>query len=145
MLVIIHPGFTGLNQIRANEGEAPDLTVNVTGQQWVWTFEYPDAEVMTVNELVLPVDKRVKFNVTAPPNDVLHSFWIPAFRTKIDAVPGLETHASAKPTRVGEFNEDVNYRVQCAELCGLGHAKMQARIRVVEQDEFDAWIAEKSR
>lgn len=142
--IIVHPGFTGLNELRAAETEEPDLVVEVVGQQWVWLFEYPDHGVSTVNELVLPVDRLVRFNVTARDSDVLHSFWIPAFRVKIDAVPGLVTHAATTPTSTGTFDDDVNFRVQCAELCGFGHAGMAARVRVVEEAEFDAWVAEKA-
>ncbi len=143
--VIIHPGFSGLGDLRASADDEPDLVVNVTGQQWVWLFEYPDLGVSTVNQLVLPVNKLVRFNVTARPDDVLHSFWIPAFRVKIDAVPGLVTETYATPTETGEFDHDVNFRVQCAELCGTGHANMFARVRVVEQSEFDEWVAQSAR
>ncbi len=142
--VIIHPGYTGLLELRETNDHDPDLVVNVTGLQWVWLFEYPDDDVSTVNELVLPVDKVVRFNVTAPDDDVVHSFWVPAFRTKIDAVPGLITRIDVTPNAIGEFNDDVNFRVQCAELCGLNHGTMFARVKVVEEAEFDQWIAERS-
>ncbi|MBI4305124.1 MAG: cytochrome c oxidase subunit II [Chloroflexi bacterium] len=143
--VIIHPGVTGLRSLMASQDEAPDLVVKVTGQRWLWTFEYPERKVTTINELVVPVDKLVRFEVTAPDRDVLHSFWIPAFRIKIDAVPGLVTHTSARATRIGAFAEDMNYRVQCAELCGLGHSKMAATLRVVSQADFDRWVGERTR
>jgi cytochrome c oxidase subunit 2 len=68
--------------------------------------------------------------------DVLHSFWVPQFGQKMDAVPGIETHVYVTPKHVGE------YAVVCAELCGLGHATMRAKARVVTQAEFDKWIEE---
>ena len=68
--------------------------------------------------------------------DVLHSFWVPQFGQKMDAVPGIETFINVTPTRTGEF------AVVCAELCGLGHATMRAKARVVTQAEFDKWIEE---
>ncbi|MBI2966028.1 MAG: cytochrome c oxidase subunit II [Chloroflexi bacterium] len=143
--VIIHPGVTGLRSLTASHGEDPDLLVKVTGQRWLWTFEYPEQNVTTINELVIPVDKLVRFEVTAPDRDVLHSFWIPAFRIKIDAVPGLVTHTYARATRVGAFEEDVDYRVQCAELCGLAHGKMAATLSVVSQEEFEQWAKGRAR
>ncbi|NQW18679.1 MAG: cytochrome c oxidase subunit II [Chloroflexi bacterium] len=142
--VIIFPGWIGLVDIRATQNDVADVTVDVTGQQWVWTYEYPDLDVSIISELVLPVDSLVRFNITARPDDVLHSFWIPAFRMKIDAVPGLITKMDVTTTEIGEFNHDQNFRVQCAELCGLNHAIMFTRVRVVEKDEFDAWVAEHS-
>ena len=142
--VIIHPGYTGLLELRETNSHEADLEINVTGRQWVWLFEYPDQNVSTVNELVLPIDKVVRFNVTAADDDVVHSFWIPAFRSKIDAVPGLTTRIDVTPSELGDFNQDVNFRVQCAELCGLNHGTMFARVSVVELDEFDRWIADRS-
>ena len=92
----------------------------------------------TDNELVLPVDTHVRFDVTAV--DVLHSFWIPAFRTKIDAVPGLTTTLHANITETGDYKDDINFRVQCAELCGRDHSIMMSPVRVVERDEFNEWV-----
>ena len=142
--VIIFPGWIGLMDIRETEDHTADVTVDVTGQQWVWTYEYQDLDVSMISELVLPVDSLIRFNITSPKEDVLHSFWIPAFRMKIDAVPGLITQMDVTTTETGSFNDDQNFRVQCAELCGLNHGIMFTRVRVVEQDEFDAWVAEHS-
>jgi cytochrome c oxidase subunit 2 len=75
-------------------------------------------------------------------HDVLHSFWVPAFRVKIDAVPGMFTKVTATPNELGSFDDDVNFRIQCAELCGVGHATMQLPVRVVERAEFDQWLTE---
>jgi cytochrome c oxidase subunit 2 len=142
--VIIFPGWIGLVELRETQDHTADVTVDVTGQQWVWTYEYPDLDVSTISELVLPVDSLVRFNITSRPEDVLHSFWIPAFRMKIDAVPGHVTQLDITTTEIGNFNDDQNYRVQCAELCGLNHGIMFTRVRVIEKDEFDAWVAEHS-
>jgi plastocyanin len=114
--------------------------VNVQGVQWAWLFNYPQQNVDTVGELVLPVDRNIKFEVTSL--DVIHSFWIPAFLMKIDAVPGRTTHFELKPTRITSYKDDELTRVQCAELCGLDHSRMTASLTVVSQDEFDAWIKE---
>jgi cytochrome c oxidase subunit 2 len=116
------------------EAKQPDtLRVNVTGQQFTWTFEYP-GEKVTTKQLVLPKDRPVEFKIKT--NDVIHSFWVPEFRLKSDAVPGLTTEIRLTPNRNGR------YQVVCAELCGLGHATMRQDVRVVEEPAFDAWLGE---
>lgn len=137
-LVIVSPGVTGMLELRHDH--AADLTVHVESGRWFWRVRYPQHDVTTMKELVLPVDKRVAFEITSV--DVVHSFWIPAFRIKIDAVPGLTTRTYAQPNRLGTYEQDDNLRVQCAELCGTGHYLMRMPVRVVTQAEFDAWIAQ---
>ena len=141
VVVMIYPGLTGLAEMRADQSH--DLEIKVTGMRWAWVVDYPQGFQAT--ELVLPVDKRVKFDITAPAGDVLHSFWVPAFRQKIDAVPGQVTHMYITPTVLGDGADDVGYRVQCAELCGLMHARMALTVRVVEQAEYDRWVARKGQ
>ena len=143
--VIIHPGVTGLRSLMAAEHEEPDMVVKVTGQRWLWTFNYPEQNVTTINELVIPVDKLVKFEVTAPDRDVLHSFWIPAFRIKIDAVPGLVTETYVRAHHTGAFEQNGELRVQCAELCGYSHNQMAGPVRVVSGAEFEQWVMSKAR
>jgi len=87
-------------------------------------------------ELVLPVDRPVK--LTLHSLDVIHSFWVPEFGQKSDAVPGIETTLVITPTRKGE------YRVICTELCGLGHATMRAPVRVVDQAEYEKYLADEA-
>ncbi len=110
------------------------LEVTATGQQFAWKFSYPELGEFTTGELVLPVGRQAKFTMQAV--DVLHSFWVPEFGQKMDAVPGIETTINVTPKRTGEF------RVVCAELCGLGHATMRAKARVVTREEFEEWIEE---
>lgn len=141
VVVMIFPGLTGLAELRSDRSY--DVEVDVTGFRWSWSVQYP-AEGISSNELVLPKDQRVKFNVTAPAGDVLHSFWIPAFRLKIDAVPGQITHLWITPNELGDGADDAAFRVQCAELCGMNHAGMRMNVRVVEPDEYEAWVAEKA-
>src|SRR3954470_16960862 len=99
-------------------GVAKELDVTVVGEQFAWSFIYPAAEKggkeITTPQLYLPKGRSVLFHVHT--KDVLHDFWVPAFRWKIDAVPGIETLYRVTPTRTGR------YPVVCAELCGLGHA-----------------------
>jgi cytochrome c oxidase subunit 2 len=122
-------GWIVLEDIEAKP--ANQMVVNVTGQQFTWTFEYPSEELKT-NELVLPVDRPVEFKIQT--KDVIHSFWVPQFRLKSDAVPGLTTSIRLTP------DEEGRYEVVCAELCGLGHSTMRQFVRVVPSSEFDGWI-----
>lgn len=148
LVVMIHPGWTGLQELRSTSGDTADLTIEVTGQRWVWSFYYKDHDVWLMNpkeNLVLPNDSLIRFKVTSRDDDVLHSFWIPAFRQKIDAVPGLITTVDVTTNRIGSYAEDPSYRVQCAELCGLGHSVMNQPIAVVEKSEFADWIAQKRK
>ena len=111
------------------------LEVNAIGQQFTWKFVYTDYDDLTSGELVLPVGQEARFTMTAV--DVIHSFWVPNFGQKQDAVPGVETTILVTPNRTGEFE------VVCTELCGLGHATMRAKARVVTQAAFDQWVKEK--
>lgn len=137
--VMIYPGLTGLAEMRRDR--TSDMTIRVIGQRWSWAAEY--REGFSSPELVLPINKRVKFEVTAPDGDVLHSFWVPAFRNKIDAVPGMVTTTYVTPNRLGDGATDPAYRVVCAELCGLMHGRMAMNVRVVEGAEYDQWVAGK--
>jgi cytochrome c oxidase subunit 2 len=110
-----------------------ELVVNVTGQQFTWTFGYPSEDVRST-ELVLPEDRPVDFRIKT--RDVIHSFWVPEFRLKSDAVPGLTTKIRLTPNRIGR------YQVVCAELCGIGHSTMRQNVRVIAADEFDTWVDE---
>jgi cytochrome c oxidase subunit 2 len=109
-----------------------ELRVNVTGQQFTWTFDYPQEKVKSP-ELILPKDRPVDFSIRS--KDVIHSFWVPEFRLKSDAVPGLTTKIRLTPSKLGEW------QVVCAELCGIGHATMRQEVKVVRPGAFDAWVA----
>lgn len=110
------------------------LIVNVTGQQWLWTFEYPQYDGLTSDILYLPEGRPVYFNVTS--KDVMHSFWAVELGVKIDANPGAITQTGMTATKLGTFN------VRCAELCGLHHAYMETEIKVVTPDQFNSWSKE---
>ena len=140
--MIIFPGFTGLTELRDLAGEEPDRVVMAEARQWSWKVTYPVQGVFSRKELVLPLGAHTRFDVSA--TDVLHAFWIPAFRVKIDAVPGMFTRTHATPNVLGNFDEDVDFRLQCAELCGLAHAAMAIPVRVVTPEEFDVWISEQN-
>lgn len=140
LLVMVYPGLTSLAKMVDNP--TPDLVVNVEGVQWTWLVSYPQQEVQNVREIVLPIDRTVRFDITS--RDVLHSFWVPAFLIKVDAVPGKTTTVTFKPTETGSYQEDSLLRLQCAELCGLSHSRMMLPVRVVTEEEFRAWV-EKNR
>lgn len=108
--------------------------VNVTGVQFAWDFETqtPAGTVKTA-KLYLPVNEPVKFNVHS--KDVIHDFWVPAFRLKVDAVPGITTSYNLTPTKLGTFD------VVCAELCGLGHAYMRQTVTVLTPERYAAMMA----
>jgi cytochrome c oxidase subunit 2 len=126
-------GWVVLNDLEAKQPNA--LNVNVTGRQFTWSFEYPDQGKLTSTELVLPKDRPVEFNIHT--KDVIHSFWVPQFRLKSDAVPGMTTKVRLTPNKVGRW------QVVCAELCGLGHATMRNPVRVVPAAAFDTWVKKK--
>ena len=135
-IVVVGFGVYGLILFREVTADQPDeMVVSVTGRQWSWAFEYPEADVRSAR-LVLPVDQPVLLELHS--EDVLHSFWVPEFRVKQDLVPGQTTHVRFTPVEVGE------YKLRCAELCGLTHWNMLATVRVVPQDEYDAWMTEQA-
>lgn len=121
-----------------------DETVRIEAQQWAWTFTHAGADgklgtpddIRTVDELHVVVDKTYHFELTS--RDVVHSFSVPAFRLKQDAVPGRVIRGWFKPTKVGEFD------VQCAEICGIGHGLMGARIVIETPEEHLAWLERRS-
>jgi cytochrome c oxidase subunit 2 len=118
-----------------------EITVNVVGRQWEWSFTYPHyldgsggtAKPIVTPVLELPVNRPVNFLINAV--DVIHTFYVPAFRLQQDAVPGITTNLRATPTRVGV------YPVVCTQLCGYGHATMRTTLYVVKPAVFQAWLA----
>jgi cytochrome c oxidase subunit II len=108
------------------------LRVNVTAQQFAWSFSYPDAKNMTTAILRLPVNRSVQLAFTA--KDVIHSFWVPEFGQKQDTVPGLHPTLHITPNKTGTFP------VICTELCGLGHAVMRTTVVVMTKARFDRWL-----
>jgi cytochrome c oxidase subunit II len=117
----------------ANAGSNP-LTIKVFAQQFAWRFEYPGQGNLKSYELVMPLDRDVKFEMTAA--DVIHSFWIPEMGQKQDVLPGVETTIVVTPTKAG------SYSLICTELCGLGHATMRAPVRVLSKTDFAAWVTQ---
>jgi cytochrome c oxidase subunit II len=116
---------------------AREINIGVTAQQFAWTYQYPPSVTggapINSTELYIPKGESVNFSLHS--KDVIHAFWIPAFRIQEDVVPGITTHWRATPVRLG------NYPVVCNLLCGLGHALMRSRVHVVTQQAFRSWIS----
>ncbi len=126
-------GYEGFATNRAIPAADDSIVVEVTGQQWFWSFHYPEYELNTT-EMTIPVDRDVVLHLTSLIDDVVHSFFIPAFRIKEDAVPGTKTRMWMRADRQGDYN------VFCAEYCGTDHARMRSLIHVVSEDEFESWV-----
>ncbi len=123
----------GLGEFTAEQNTHPNtLQVDVTGQQWLWTFSYPDAGNVETRSLVLPINRPVQFNVTSV--DVTHGFWPAALGVQVDANPNTTTVIQATPNRLGGFT------VRCSQLCGLYHSVMYASGAVVTPAHFAAWL-----
>jgi cytochrome c oxidase subunit 2 len=125
------------------DGPTP-LQVTVTGHQWWFEFEYPDAgngkKIITANEMRIPVDRPIQ--ITLESDDVIHSFWVPKLAGKLDMVP-THTNKMWFQADSDKLKEDLPVTLygQCAELCGLAHALMRFRVTVMEQADFDSWVA----
>jgi cytochrome c oxidase subunit 2 len=132
-------GMVGYSFVVLHENEkkpAREIVVGVTGQQFVWTYQYPPSVTggapLNSYQLYLPEGESVDFNMRS--KDVIHAFWIPAFRVQEDVVPGITTHWRATPDRIG------SYPVVCNLLCGVGHSLMRSTAHVVPEAQFKAWI-----
>ena len=147
--------------IAMEDTSSADLTIKVTGYQWMWRYEYIDHGIdfysilstprdeiynredkndnyllQVDNELVLPTDRKVRILITS--NDVIHAWWVPELAVKKDAIPGYINQVWAKIKKPGV------YRGQCAELCGRDHGFMPVVVRAVSPEEFDLWLADKN-
>lgn len=126
----------GLGASPGNLGKPVPLSVNVTGLQYAWLFNYPETGI-TSGELHIPVGQEVELKISA--QDVLHAFWLPEFRLKQDAIPGRESQLRFTPSKVGQ------YPIVCAELCGAYHGAMGAQLFVHTPEEYQAWIQEQQQ
>jgi cytochrome c oxidase subunit 2 len=133
-------GLVGYSFVVLHENEkkpAREIDIAVYGQQFAWSYEYPSAlthgKPLTSTDLYVPKGISVEFNIHA--KDVIHAFWVPAFRLQEDAVPGITTHWRVTPTRLG------TYPVVCNLLCGLGHSLMRSKVHVVTETRFNTWLS----
>ena len=129
VVIIFYFGFKGYIKLSLPPKE--DLVINVRAQKWFWTFAHQNG-ANVANELVVPIHKNIKLRMTSA--DVLHSFFIPSFRNKKDVLPNYYTTLWFNATKLG------TYQVFCAEYCGDQHSTMLASIKVVSQDEYEAYL-----
>jgi cytochrome c oxidase subunit II len=129
----------------AHADSVPDrVAIEINGHQWAWDARYagPDGKMATpddavvLNELVVPVDTPIVLQLASV--DVIHSFYLPNFRVKMDAVPGAVNKLWFHPTKVGEYD------IACAQHCGVNHYKMKALLRVVAKEDYKRWLARQS-
>jgi cytochrome c oxidase subunit 2 len=135
LITVLYFAYLGGQALAETQRIDPQaMEVNVIGSQWSWRFEYPEWGINST-DLILPVNKQILFHIRS--TDVIHSFWVPEFRVKQDALPGGDQFVRdlrITPTKVGD------YTVRCAELCGMQHAYMRAPVKVMAQSDFDAWV-----
>jgi len=132
-------GLVGYSFVILHKNEAKparEIRIGVTAQQFAWTYQYPPSvtggAALNSYQLYIPKGESVKFELHS--KDVIHAFWIPAFRVQEDVVPGITTNWRVTATRVG------HYPVVCNLLCGLGHSLMRSTVHVVPQAQFQAWV-----
>lgn len=115
------------------ESHEDPFRVNVTAEQFRWKVKYPGNDITLSNRMVLPTNRNLQIEIES--KDVLHSFFVPAFRMKQDAVPGMKTIMNiSRITKTGEYD------IRCAELCGVGHYRMTADLQVITSEAFEEWI-----
>ncbi|MCW8839049.1 MAG: cytochrome c oxidase subunit II, partial [Thiovulaceae bacterium] len=129
LFIIFYYGYTAFRELRTMPKNA--FEVDVLGKRWSWTFTYPNGKKST--ELYVPMGENIILRLHAPTNDVLHSFYVPAFRVKEDVVPGVNSRLWFNATKIGRYD------IQCAEYCGTGHSSMLSKVEVMEKKLFDEW------
>ncbi|MDS0296874.1 cytochrome c oxidase subunit II [Halogeometricum luteum] len=134
--VLALPAVTATPQVTDSE-QANATEVTVVGQQFLWTFKYPEENVTSRGTLVLPANRTVYLNITS--RDVIHSVHIPELGLKQDAVPGQYNLLRTTPTSQG------TYQLYCAEYCGVGHSQMTATVKVVSYDEYQQWLEDQKQ
>lgn len=123
----------GIKGSPAQQNQVADVTVDITGMQFAWIFNYPEDNV-TSGELHIPVGADIQLNIAA--TDVIHSFWVPQFRLKQDAIPGMATELRFVATKPG------TYPIVCTELCGAYHGAMRSQVIVDTPEEYQSWLEE---
>jgi cytochrome c oxidase subunit 2 len=133
IVALVTYAYIVLRDIEKAPAAGRERVVQVFGEQFAWTFAYNEGgRRFRTAQLYLPANESVRFDVRS--KDVIHDFWVPDFRMKIDAVPGITTRYRVTPTKLGD------HAIVCAELCGLGHAFMRQTAHVLSADDFAAWV-----
>jgi cytochrome c oxidase subunit 2 len=132
-LVLLGVFVLVVQTMRSVDAAEPDaIRLRVIGHQWWWEFRYPDLDVVTANEVYVPVGSQVAIELES--TDVIHSFYVPRFGWMRDAVPGQVNRMYATVTREGVFEG------ACTQFCGMQHAWMRSRVTAVPREQFDTWI-----
>jgi cytochrome c oxidase subunit 2 len=150
VMVFFYYGNTTMQMFRTMPPETQSIVIDVEGSKWKWKYQYPanasghvhkiggvyDKEkgTMGISALYVPVDTNIILKMTAPVGDVIHAYYVPAFRMKEDVVPGRTTKQWFRATKVGEYD------VECAEYCGTDHSYMYSKIVVMEKADYEAWF-----
>jgi cytochrome c oxidase subunit 2 len=141
LMSLVAYSFVVLHDNEKKPAGVPEVQIGVTGQQFFWDYEYPSSvtggKPVKSYQLYLPEGYTVYFDMRS--KDVIHAFWIPAFRLQEDVVPGITTHYRVTPDRLG------TYPVVCNLLCGSGHSLMRSAVHVVPPARFRAWLAAQER
>jgi cytochrome c oxidase subunit 2 len=143
MFILFYYGYSSMRVLRTMPDASTAININLEGKKWSWNFTYPaNANGFVhkkVPELYVPIDQNIILNQHAPINDVIHSFFVPAFRMKEDVVPGRVTKQWFKSETLG------TYDAECAEYCGTRHSKMLTKIHVIPRADYDAWFNSEKR
>lgn len=132
MMIVFYYGLDSLRVQRTMPKDDDAIIIKVLAQRWSWQFEYANGKKSS--ELTIPVNTNVKLLMTAPKDDVLHSFYVPAFRAKEDVVPGSITKLWFSIEKTGKYD------IQCAEYCGTRHSFMRSFVNVVSKEEYEAFL-----
>ena len=133
VIIVFVWGFKTFLRMHVVPNEA--IEIKATGQKWFWTFDYPNGANM-VNDLVVPVGKPVKLLLSS--QDVIHSFFVPDFRIKMDVLPNRYTLTWFEATNTGEF------QIYCTEYCGKGHSEMLGKVKVLSETDYNVWLEKSS-
>lgn len=142
LMVLFYYGYSSMKILRTMPAESESVVVNVLGKKWSWNHTYAANKAGFVHksaELYVPQGTNVILKMTAPLNDVIHAYFVPAFRMKEDVVPGRITKQWFNATKLG------TYDVECAEYCGTRHSYMFSKIHVIPKDEYEAWFESNSK
>jgi cytochrome c oxidase subunit 2 len=137
LLVFFWYGYTSMVTARTMPAANESITVDLEGKKWSWNYTYPanaNGYVHKTSELYVPVSENIILNMTAPINDVIHSYFVPSFRMKEDVVPGRMTKQWFNSSELGAYD------VECAEYCGTRHSYMYSKIHVIPAAEYKAWF-----
>jgi cytochrome c oxidase subunit 2 len=142
VMVLFYYGYTSMKVLRTMPDASSAISIALEGKKWSWNYTYPanaNGYIHKTSELYVPKDQNIILNMTAPLNDVIHSYYVPAFRMKEDVVPGRLTKQWFKSETIG------TYDVECAEYCGTRHSYMLSKIHVIDRAEYDAWFNSEKR